>query len=49
MQDDGGGLQGNILSNGNGLKNIKSRVNSMQGTVSFNSSNGLQVIIDVPV
>ena len=49
MQDDGGGLQDNILSNGNGLKNIKSRIKSMHGTVSFNSSNGLQVIIDVPI
>ncbi len=51
MQDDGRGLPDNIVSkgNGNGLKNIQARINSMHGKVSFNNSNGLQVIIDVPV
>ena len=49
MQDDGCGLPDNILSKGNGLKNIQSRINSMHGKVSFNNSNGLQVIMDVPV
>ena len=49
IQDDGRGLPDNIVSKGNGLQNIQSRIGSMHGTVSFNNSNGLQVIIEVPV
>lgn len=49
MQDDGRGLADDRPSKGNGIRNIQSRISSLQGRVSFENDQGLQVTIDVPV
>lgn len=48
LQDNGSGLPAN-LSKGNGLENIQSRINNLNGSVIFKNENGLQVVIEVLV
>ncbi|MFT3679567.1 MAG: sensor histidine kinase [Ferruginibacter sp.] len=48
MKDDGKGFPVDIPAKGNGLKNIRKRVKSLNGEVEFESVNGTQITISIP-
>ncbi|MFT3679568.1 MAG: histidine kinase [Ferruginibacter sp.] len=48
MNDNGNGLPVDIPSKGNGLKNIRKRVKTLNGQVEFESVNGTQITISIP-
>ncbi|MCR8666873.1 sensor histidine kinase [Aestuariibaculum sp. M13] len=51
IKDDGSGFDVNKLKSGIGLKNMKSRINDINGTIDISSekNKGTQVIIEVPI
>ncbi len=50
IEDNGIGLQKNGNSNGIGLQNIRSRVNSLQGIINFDTSKlGTTIVIEIPI
>lgn len=46
IQDDGKGLD-EIIQYGNGLKQIRKRINKHQGTIRFENKNGLHILIEI--
>lgn len=49
IKDDGKGFDATGSKWGSGLKNMKNRVESMKGSISFNQSNGTSVEISIPL
>ncbi|MCH4551768.1 tetratricopeptide repeat-containing sensor histidine kinase [Aestuariibaculum lutulentum] len=51
IKDDGSGFDVNKLKSGIGLKNMRSRINDINGTIDISSekNKGTQVIIEVPI
>ncbi len=49
IHDNGSGFDGKDNTNGNGIKNIRNRVDKMQGTVNFINENGLRLTISLPI
>ncbi len=47
IKDNGKGIEKNIKTNGNGLKNIKMRTERINGKVEFKNNNGLQLEIKI--
>ncbi len=52
IQDDGIGIHTNIINEpltGNGLKNIKKRINKIKGTVEIKNDNGTLIQLHIPI
>ncbi|MDR9852007.1 sensor histidine kinase [Paenibacillus sp. VCA1] len=49
VSDNGIGLEGRIQSDGNGLKGMKERLSLIDGSLELRSSDGLTILIRVPV
>ncbi len=48
ISDNGVGLPKEISLNGNGLNNMKKRIEAVGGTIRFESANGTRIIIELP-
>ncbi len=49
VKDNGSGFDQNHSQTGNGLLNMKNRINEMNGTIEFLVENGTQIRIEIPV
>ncbi|HLP64824.1 sensor histidine kinase [Flavobacterium sp.] len=49
IHDNGSGINIENTNNGNGLKNIRNRVEKMDGKVDFSNDNGTKIVVFVPI
>lgn len=49
IHDNGCGINTENASNGNGLKNIRNRVEKMNGKVDFSNDKGTKIVVHIPI
>ena len=50
VQDDGNGMiNGHRIQSGNGLKNMRKRIESIGGQINFKNEKGMTVLLSVPL